>query len=145
MTAAENIHNGIDLIKVLVVGDSETSRSTVETLLDNTGCKVVTATDGFKALVQIVDHKPDIIFVDIMMPRLDGYQICTLIKQNQLFKKTPVIMLSGDDGLFDRARGRIVGFDHYLSKTPTCDAYLGTIGEHVIRAKSYSPRNVNNA
>ena len=145
LAAAGSTHNGVDLIKVLVVGDSETSRRTTETLLNSKGCKVITATDGFNALVQIVDHKPDIIFVDIMMPRLDGYQTCTLIKHNQFFKKTPVIVLSSEDGLFDRARGRIVGSDQYLAKAPTRDEYLGAIEEHVISAKLCFPRQVNNA
>jgi twitching motility two-component system response regulator PilG len=145
LAAAGSTHNGVDLIKVLVVGDSETSRRTTETLLNSKGCRVVTAVDGFNALVQIVDHKPDIIFVDIMMPRLDGYQTCTLIKHNQSFNKTPVIMLSSEDGLFDRARGRIVGSEQYLTEAPTCDEYMGAIEKHVISAKLCFPRQVNDA
>ncbi|HET7674980.1 MAG TPA: response regulator, partial [Gammaproteobacteria bacterium] len=96
-------------LKVLVIDDSKTIRRTAETLLSKEGCEVMTAVDGFEALAKIADEKPDIIFVDIMMPRLDGYQTCALIKHNKLFKGTPVIMLSSKDGLFDRARGRIVG------------------------------------
>ena len=93
-------------LKVMVIDDSKTIRRTAETLLKKAGCDVVTAVDGFEALAKIADNKPDIIFVDIMMPRLDGYQTCALIKHNQLFKKTPVVMLSSKDGLFDRARDR---------------------------------------
>ena len=108
---------GLDSLKVMVIDDSKTIRRTAETLLKKAGCDVVTATDGFEALAKIADEKPDIIFVDIMMPRLDGYQTCALIKNNQVFKETPVIMLSSKDGLFDRARGRIVGSDQYSDQT----------------------------
>ena len=118
-------------LKVMVIDDSKTIRRTAETLLKKEGCEVVTATDGFEALAKIADEKPDIIFVDIMMPRLDGYQTCALIKNNQVFKQTPVIMLSSKDGLFDRARGRIVGSDQYLTKPFTKDELLGAIREHV--------------
>ena len=118
-------------LKVMVIDDSKTIRRTAETLLKKEGCEVVTATDGFEALAKIADEKPDIIFVDIMMPRLDGYQTCALIKNNQVFKATPVIMLSSKDGLFDRARGRIVGSDQYLTKPFTKDELLGAIREHV--------------
>ncbi len=114
-------------VKVLVVDDSKTIRRTAETLLRNAGCEVITAGDGFEALSRIVDYKPDIIFVDIMMPRLDGYQTCALIKNNRIFKRTPVVMLSSKDGLFDRARGRVVGSDDYLTKPFTRDELLGTI------------------
>ena len=124
---------GMDSLKVMVIDDSKTIRRTAETLLKKEGCTVVTATDGFEALAKIADEKPDIIFVDIMMPRLDGYQTCALIKNNQVFKETPVIMLSSKDGLFDRARGRIVGSDKYLTKPFTKDELLGAIREHVQR------------
>lgn len=119
-------------LKVMVIDDSKTIRRTAEMLLKKEGCEVVTATDGFEALAKIADEKPRIIFVDIMMPRLDGYQTCALIKNNQLFKQTPVIMLSSKDGLFDRARGRIVGSDEYLTKPFTKDELLGAIREHVL-------------
>ncbi len=118
-------------LKVMVIDDSKTIRRTAETLLKKAGCEVVTATDGFEALAKIADEKPSIIFVDIMMPRLDGYQTCALIKNNQVFRETPVIMLSSKDGLFDRARGRIVGSDQYLTKPFTKDELLGAIREHV--------------
>ncbi len=122
---------GFSNMKVMVIDDSKTIRRTAETLLKKEGCEVVTATDGFEALAKIADEKPDIIFVDIMMPRLDGYQTCALIKNNQVFKETPVVMLSSKDGLFDRARGRIVGSDQYLTKPFTKDELLGAIREHV--------------
>jgi twitching motility two-component system response regulator PilG len=120
-------------LKILVIDDSKTIRRTAETLLSKEGCQVFTAVDGFDALAKIADHRPDIIFVDIMMPRLDGYQTCALIKHNRTFKETPVIMLSSKDGLFDRARGRIVGSEHYLTKPFTKDELLGAIRSHVAR------------
>ena len=118
-------------LKVLVIDDSKTIRRTAETLLTKEGCEVFTAVDGFDALSKIADHQPDIVFVDIMMPRLDGYQTCSLIKHNKIFKQIPVIMLSSKDGLFDRARGRIVGSEHYLTKPFTKDELLGAIEAHV--------------
>lgn len=118
-------------LKAMVIDDSKTIRRTAETLLKKVGCDVVTAVDGFDALAKITDHKPDIIFVDIMMPRLDGYQTCALIKNNKNFKDTPVIMLSSKDGLFDRAKGRIVGSDQYLTKPFSRDELLGAITAHV--------------
>ncbi len=121
-------------LKVMIIDDSKTIRRTAESLLKKEGCQVVTATDGFEALAKIADEKPDIIFVDIMMPRLDGYQTCALIKNNQVFKHTPVVMLSSKDGLFDRARGRIVGSDQYLTKPFTREELLGAIREHVGRS-----------
>ena len=120
-------------LKVLVIDDSKTIRRTAETLLAKEGCEVFTAVDGFDALSKIADHRPDIIFVDIMMPRLDGYQTCSLIKHNRVFKDTPVIMLSSKDGLFDRARGRLVGSEQYLTKPFTKDELLGAIQSHVAK------------
>ncbi len=117
-------------LKVMVIDDSKTIRRTAESLLKKAGHEVVTATDGFEALSKIADHKPDIIFVDIMMPRLDGYQTCALIKNNSMFKHTPVIMLSSKDGLFDKARGRIVGSEEYVTKPFTRDELLGAIRKH---------------
>ena len=105
-----------EALKVVIVDDSNTIRRTAETILVKAGCEVVTAIDGFDSLAKIVDVEPDVIFVDIMMPRLDGYQTCALIKNNNEFKQTPVIMLSSKDGLFDKAKGRIVGADEYLTK-----------------------------
>jgi len=108
-------------VKVLVIDDSNTIRRSAELYLTQAGCKVILAEDGFAALTQITDHHPDVIFVDIMMPRLDGYQACALIKRNPKFRNTPVIMLSSKDGVFDRARGRLVGSDEYLTKPFTKD------------------------
>ena len=118
-------------LRVMIIDDSRTIRRTAETLLSREGCDVVTATDGFEALSKIADHTPQIIFVDIMMPRLDGYQTCALIKNNQTFKSVPVIMLSSKDGLFDKARGRIVGSEQYLTKPFTREELLGAIRTYV--------------
>jgi twitching motility two-component system response regulator PilG len=133
-TAVAADDSGLDGLKILVIDDSKTIRRTAETLLSREGCQVFTAVDGFDALAKIADHRPDVIFVDIMMPRLDGYQTCALIKHNRTFRDTPVIMLSSKDGLFDRARGRIVGSEHYLTKPFTKDELLGAIRDHVARA-----------
>lgn len=127
---------GLNGLKVMVIDDSKTIRRTAETLLKKEGCEVITANDGFEALAKIADHNPHIIFVDIMMPRLDGYQTCALIKHNQKFKNTPVIMLSSKDGLFDRARGRIVGSEQYLTKPFTKEELLGAIEQHVLNKAS---------
>jgi len=121
-------------LKVMVIDDSKTIRRTAETLLKKAGCEVLTATDGFEALSIIADNHPDLIFVDIMMPRLDGYQTCALIKHNELYRDIPVIMLSSKDGLFDRARGRIVGSEQYLTKPFTRDELLGAIKRHASKA-----------
>jgi twitching motility two-component system response regulator PilG len=118
-------------LKVMVIDDSKTIRRTAESLLKKAGCEVITASDGFEALAKITEHKPDIIFVDILMPRLDGYQTCALIKNNSIFKSTPVIMLSSKDSIFDRARGRIVGSEQYLTKPFTKEDLLGAIKQHV--------------
>ena len=117
-------------LKVMVIDDSKTIRKSAESLLTKEGCEVVTANDGFEALAKIAEHRPDLIFVDIMMPRLDGYQTCALIKNNRLFKSTPVIMLSSKDSIFDKARGKIVGSEQYLTKPFTKDDLLGAIAEH---------------
>lgn len=120
-------------LKILVIDDSKTIRRTAETLLTKEGCTVFTAIDGFDALSKIADHHPDVIFVDIMMPRLDGYQTCSLIKHNEHFRDIPVIMLSSKDGLFDRARGRVVGSEQYLTKPFTRDELLDAIAQQVAR------------
>ena len=118
-------------IKVMIIDDSNTIRRSAEIFLVQAGCQVVLAEDGFDALAKIADHHPGIIFVDIMMPRLDGYQTCALIKNNSAFKSTPVIMLSSKDGLFDKAKGRIVGSDQYLTKPFSKEELLGAIKTHV--------------
>ena len=129
--AEEATETSLAGIKVMVIDDSKTIRRTAETLLKKAGCDVVTATDGFEALAKITDQNPDVIFIDIMMPRLDGYQTCALIKNTHIYKNTPVILLTSKDGLFDRARGRIVGSDQYLTKPFTKDELLGAITTHV--------------
>jgi len=128
--------NNLAGIKVMVIDDSNTIRRSAEIFLLQAGCEVILAEDGFDALSKISDHHPDLIFVDIMMPRLDGYQTCSLIKKNPKFKSTPVVMLSSKDGLFDRARGRMVGSDEYLTKPFTKESLLKAVGQHVLNNHS---------
>ena len=125
-------------VKVMVIDDSNTIRRSAEIFLVQAGCQVVLAEDGFDALAKITDHQPQVVFCDIMMPRLDGYQTCSLIKKNARFKATPVIMLSSKDGLFDRARGRMVGSDQYLTKPFTKDSLLQTVASFVLAAATES-------
>jgi len=120
----------------MVIDDSQTIRRTAESLLGKEGYEVITAADGFEALAKVADSQPDLIFIDIMMPRLDGYQACALIKSNARYAATPVIMLSSKDGLFDRARGRIVGSDQYLTKPFTRDELIGAVRDHLDRKSS---------
>lgn len=127
--------NNLAGTKVMVIDDSNTIRRSAEIFLLQTGCEVILAEDGFDALAKIADHLPHVIFVDIMMPRLDGYQTCALIKKNPRFRDTPVIMLSSKDGLFDRARGRMVGSDEYLTKPFTKDTLLDAVRRHRARAE----------
>ena len=117
--------------KVLVIDDSNTNRRSAEMFLRQAGYEVILAEDGFDALAKISDHQPQVIFVDIMMPRLDGYQTCALIKQNPLLKSTPVIMLSSKDGVFDRARGRLAGSDRYLTKPFTKEALIEAVEQTI--------------
>ena len=117
-------------VRVMVIDDSNTIRRSAEIFLMQAGCQVILAENGFDALAKIADHAPDLVFVDIMMPRLDGYQTCALIKKNGKYRSTPVIMLSSKDSLFDRARGRMVGSDEYLTKPFTKDALLKVVVEH---------------
>jgi twitching motility two-component system response regulator PilG len=126
-------HPGADSgpVKVLVIDDSNTIRRSAELFLKQAGYEVILAEDGFDALSKIADHQPRVIFVDIMMPRLDGYQTCALIKQNPKLKSTPVIMLSSKDGVFDRARGRLAGSDRYLTKPFTKEGLVAAVGEYV--------------
>ncbi len=126
--------NALSGVKVMVIDDSNTIRRSAEIFLLQAGCAVILAEDGFDALAKIADHHPDLVFVDIMMPRLDGYQTCALIKKNAKFHSTPVIMLSSKDGLFDRARGRMVGSDQYLTKPFTKESLLKAVAAHVNRA-----------
>jgi twitching motility two-component system response regulator PilG len=113
--------------KVMVIDDSNTIRRSAEIFLAKAGCQVILAQDGFEALSKINDHQPAIIFCDILMPRLDGYQTCALIKRSPRFSGTPVVMLSSKDGLFDRARGRMVGSSEYLTKPFTKDSLLNAV------------------
>ena len=129
MTEATNIAANLAGLKVMVIDDSNTTRRSAEIFLVQAGCKVILAEDGFDALAKITDHQPEVILVDIMMPRLDGYQTCALIKENPRFANTPVIMLSSKDGLFDRPRGRMVGSDEYLTKPFTKEILLRTVAE----------------
>src|SRR3982751_1951476 len=128
-TAAQG--NSSAPIKVLVIDDSNTIRRSAEMFLRQAGYEVILAEDGFDALSKIADYQPRLIFVDIMMPRLDGYQTCALIKQNPKLKSTPVIMLSSKDGVFDRARGRMVGSDEYLTKPFTKESLLRAVEGHL--------------
>lgn len=130
MDSQQNTPNGV---KVMVIDDSKTIRRTAESLLSKAGYQVLTAEDGFSALPLIVDHHPDVIFIDVMMPRLDGYQTCALLKHNEQYSDIPVIMLSSKDGLFDRARGRVVGAEEYLTKPFTRDELLNAIDHFVAK------------
>ncbi|ACB36225.1 response regulator receiver protein [Leptothrix cholodnii SP-6] len=118
------------VIRVLVIDDSNTIRRSAEIFLKQGGCEVVLAEDGFDALAKVSDHRPDVIFCDILMPRLDGYQTCAIIKRNPEFAAVPVIMLSSKDGLFDKARGRMVGSQDYLTKPFTKDQLLQAVYLH---------------
>jgi len=126
--------NSLSGVKVMVIDDSNTIRRSAEIFLLQAGCTVILAEDGFDALAKITDHQPDLVFVDIMMPRLDGYQTCALIKKSPRFHGTPVVMLSSKDGLFDRARGRMVGCEEYLTKPFTKDSLLKCVAQHARRA-----------
>lgn len=118
-------------VKVLIVDDSGTIRKTAEAILSREGYNVSSVDNGFKALSKVMAFKPDIIFLDIMMPRLDGYQVCSVIKSNPEFKEIPIIMLSSKDGVFDKARGRIAGSEFFMTKPFSRDELLSAIGEHV--------------
>ncbi len=117
-------------IKVLVIDDSHTIRRSAEIFLKKGGHQVLLAEDGFDALSKVNDHQPDFIFCDILMPRLDGYQTCAIIKRNARFASVPVIMLSSKDGLFDKARGRMVGAEDYLTKPFTMDQLLSAVQQY---------------
>jgi twitching motility two-component system response regulator PilG len=116
--------------KVMVIDDSNTIRRSAEIFLTQAGCQVILAQNGFEALSKVNDHQPNIIFCDILMPRLDGYQTCALIKRSPRFHDTPIVMLSSKDGLFDRARGRMVGSVEYLTKPFTKDSLLTVVRQH---------------
>jgi len=128
---SSNVSRSLSGLKILVIDDSKTIRRTAETLLSKEGCQVFTAIDGFDALSKIADHQPDLIFVDIMMPRLDGYQTCALIKNNKQFGSIPIVMLSSKDGLFDRARGKLAGSEQHIHKPFTQDDLVSAINKYV--------------
>lgn len=123
-----------DSKNVLVIDDSNTIRKSAEIFLTQGGHRVVLAEDGFDALAKIGDSRPDIIFCDILMPRLDGYQTCAIIKRNQMFRSTPVVMLSSKDGVFDKARGRMVGSEQYLTKPFTKHELLDAVQAYAAAA-----------
>ena len=124
------IDGGDSSLRILVVDDSATIRRSAESMLTKAGYDVVTAENGFEALSKVAQHNPDLIFVDIMMPRLDGYQTCAIIKNNSQYRSTPVVMLTSKDGLFDQARGRVVGSDLYLTKPFTKEELLAAVQQH---------------
>ena len=116
-------------IRVLVIDDSNTIRRSAEIFLRQGGYEVILAEDGYDALSKVNDHEPRLIFCDILMPRLDGYQTCAIIKRNPRFAQVPVIMLSSKDGVFDKARGRMVGSDDYLTKPFTKEQLLRVVAQ----------------
>jgi twitching motility two-component system response regulator PilG len=113
--------------RVLVIDDSNTIRRSAEMFLRQAGCEVLLAEDGFDALAKVSDHRPHLIFCDILMPRLDGYQTCAIIRRNAGFADVPVVMLSSKDGVFDKARGRMVGSQDFLTKPFTKDQLLRAV------------------
>ncbi len=138
MSEQHPIQEGIRLeqlrtVKVMVIDDSHTIRRTAEIFLKSVGCEVILAEDGFDALAKITHHRPDIIFIVIMMPRLDGYQTCSLIKRNTRYQAIPVMMLSSKDGLFDRVRGRMVGAEAYLTKPFTKETLLDAVYNYAVK------------
>jgi twitching motility two-component system response regulator PilG len=128
--AGVTMGDGDSSLRILVVDDSATIRRSAESMLTKAGYDVVTAENGFEALSKVAQHNPDLIFVDIMMPRLDGYQTCAIIKNNSQYRSTPVVMLTSKDGLFDQARGRVVGSDLYLTKPFTKEELLAAVQQH---------------
>lgn len=121
-------------LKVMVIDDSNTIRRSAEIFLSQAGCQVIVAEDGFDALAKVSDNDPDLIFCDVLMPRLDGYQTCALLKKSPRYHGIPIVMLSSRDGLFDKARGRMVGCEEYLTKPFTKDSLLRCVADHARRA-----------
>ncbi|MCX7202654.1 MAG: response regulator [Burkholderiales bacterium] len=128
-----SVNESIAGLKVMVIDDSNTIRRSAEIFLTQAGCSVILAEDGFDALAKVADHEPDLVFCDVLMPRLDGYQACALIKKSPRLHATPVVMLSSKDGLFDRARGRMVGCEEYLTKPFTKDSLLKCVAHYARR------------
>lgn len=133
MSTSSSTTESIAGLKVMVIDDSNTIRRSAEIFLTQAGCSVVLAEDGFDALAKVADHEPDLVFCDVLMPRLDGYQACALIKKSPRLHTTPVVMLSSKDGLFDRARGRMVGCEEYLTKPFTKDSLLKCVAQYARR------------
>jgi twitching motility two-component system response regulator PilG len=131
-------------VTVLLVDDSKTIRRSASNFLSNAGYTVVTAVDGFEALSKVVEHRPALIFADIMMPRLDGYQTCALIKNNADYRNIPIVMLSSKDGLFDKARARVVGSDAHLSKPFTAESLKAAVEAHLGATEELSSANAGN-
>ena len=129
-TPAPSAAPALPAVRVLVIDDSNTIRRSAEIFLRQGGHEVVLAEDGFDALAKVNDHTPDLIFCDILMPRLDGYQTCAIIKRNPRFTQVPVIMLSSKDGVFDKARGRMVGSEDYLTKPFTKEQLLRAVAQY---------------
>lgn len=127
----EDATGGQDKVRVLVIDDSNTIRRSAEIFLKQGGYEVLLAEDGFDALSKVNDHSPSLIFCDILMPRLDGYQTCAIVKRNARYSRVPVIMLSSKDGLFDKARGRMVGSQDYLTKPFTKEQLLDAVRQHL--------------
>jgi twitching motility two-component system response regulator PilG len=134
LTDSQSLVNALAGRKVLVIDDSSTIRRTAQIFLTQAGCQVMLAEDGFDALAKVGDLKPDLVFCDILMPNVDGYQTCALIKKSPKFHATPVIMLSSRDGVFDRARGRSVGAADHLAKPFTKEALLEAVQTHLSAA-----------
>ena len=120
-------------VKVMIIDDSNTIRRSAEIFLKQAGCVVILSEDGFDALSKIVQYAPDIIFCDIMMPRLDGYQTCALLRRNEKWRHVPFVMLSSKDGLFDRARGAMAGSTEYLTKPFTRESLLQAVATHRLK------------
>jgi len=129
-TPAPSAAAALPAVRVLVIDDSNTIRRSAEIFLRQGGHEVILAEDGFDALAKVNDHTPDLIFCDILMPRLDGYQTCAIIKRNPRFTTVPIIMLSSKDGVFDKSRGRMVGSEDYLTKPFTKEQLLRAVAQY---------------
>jgi len=151
MKGSDNSTHGVQMptaendVTVLLVDDSKTIRRSASSFLSNAGYTVVTAVDGFEALSKVVEHRPALIFADIMMPRLDGYQTCALIKNNEDYRSIPIVMLSSKDGLFDRARAKVVGSDAHLSKPFTAESLTAAVEEQLRRAANVLSTDAKNS
>jgi twitching motility two-component system response regulator PilG len=125
------MNDKLESLKIMIIDDSKTVRKSAEEILVDSGYQVVVAENGYDAISRIVDLKPNLIFLDIMMPKLDGYQTCALVKHNQDYQNIPVIMLSSKDGIYDKAKARVVGADDYITKPFTAEDLINTINKFV--------------